>query len=132
LKHFRDRYDSEKGCESIMDTTELTKQRKEVDKLILNAIRLSIMADEQDKVFQYLDMLNFTQSLRLCVKLCNSLQQNTLSNKVSQYLKDKEQRTIIEQSRKKTVPMTAPIEKFDSRQVGGCLNVEEAPKTDLA
>ena len=74
LKHFRDRYDSEKMAENILESSELQKKKKEFDKLILNSIRLCIMADEHDKVFQYIEMLNFTQSLKLCVKLCDSLQ----------------------------------------------------------
>ena len=83
LKDFRDRYDSEKMAENILDASEIQKKKKEFDKLILNSIRLSIMADEHDKVFSYIEMLHFTQSLKLCVKLCSSLQQATLANKVS-------------------------------------------------
>lgn len=76
LKHFRDhRYDSEKMAENILDASEMNKKKKEFDKLILNSIRLSIMAEEQDKVFQYIEMLHFTKSLKLCVKLCYSLKQ---------------------------------------------------------
>jgi hypothetical protein len=97
---------------------------------MLNSIRLCIMNDEHDKVFSYIEMLHFTQSLKLCIKLCGSLQQHTLANKVSQYLKEKEQRTLIEQSHKKVVPQA-----LDSRQVGNCLKepiVQEEPKNDLA
>lgn len=51
LKDFRDRYDSEKMAENILDASEIQKKKKEFDKLILNSIRLCIMADEHDKVF---------------------------------------------------------------------------------
>lgn len=61
LKHFRDhRYDSEKMAENILEASEINKKKKDFDKLILNSIRLSIQAEEHDKVFQYIEMLNFT------------------------------------------------------------------------
>ena len=133
LKHFRDRYDSEKMAENILEPSEMQKKKKEFDKLILNSVRLSIMADEPDKVFQYIEMLHFTQSLKLCVKLCDSLQQRPLANKVSQYLRDREQRTLMEQSSTHKKPV---VEKFDSKQVGNCMSnpviEQEAPKNELA
>ena len=118
-------------AENILDNSEIQKKKKEFDKLMLNSIRLCIMNDEHDKVFSYIEMLHFTQSLKLCIKLCGSLQQATLANKVSQYLKEKEQRALIEHSHKKVMAPT-----FDSRQVGNLLTEptkqEEAPKNDLA
>ena len=73
-KLFRGRNDNERFLsESIMDVKEITQKKKELDKTILNAIRLCIVNDEHDKVFTYLDLLHFTQSIKLSIKLCNSL-----------------------------------------------------------
>jgi hypothetical protein len=61
LKRFRGPYDNERFLtESIMEARQITEKKKELDKLILNAIRLCIVNDEHDKVFTYLDLLNFT------------------------------------------------------------------------
>lgn len=72
LKHFRGRYDSEKVLSaSILEARELTQKKKDFDKLILQSIKLCIDNDEHDKVFTYIEMIHFTASLKLCVKLCN-------------------------------------------------------------
>jgi len=61
LKLFRGRYDNERFLsESIMDAKQIVQKKKELDKHILNAIRLCVVNDEHDKVFTYLDLLNFT------------------------------------------------------------------------
>ena len=52
---------------------EITNKKKELDKIVMQSIRLAILNNEHDKVFQYLDLINFTQSLKLVIKLCNSL-----------------------------------------------------------
>lgn len=71
LKHFRSKYDNEYHLsESIMETSEINTKKKDFDKLILNAIRMCIVSEETEKVFSYMDMLNFSQSLKLVVKLC--------------------------------------------------------------
>jgi len=66
-----------------------------MDKLILNAIRMSIIADENEKVLSYMDMLHFSQSLKLCVRLCQELKSAELAQKVSKYLKDKETKEMF-------------------------------------
>jgi len=44
LKHFRSKYDSEHCLsESVPDAAELSRQKKDIDKFCLNAIRLSII-----------------------------------------------------------------------------------------
>jgi len=43
-----------------MDSTKLTTLKKEIDKLILNAIRLCIISDDHEKVFTFMDMMNFS------------------------------------------------------------------------
>ena len=61
LKHFRSKYDNEYHLSSsIMDATGISSLKKEVDKLLLNAVRQCIIHDEQEKVFQYMDMLYFS------------------------------------------------------------------------
>lgn len=72
LKHFRGRYDTEKVLsQSILEARELNQKKKDFDKLILQSIKLCIDNNEQDKVFSFIEMINFTASLKLCVKLCN-------------------------------------------------------------
>jgi len=81
---FRSKYDNEVYLsESIMDQKQLVMKKKELDKHILNAIRMCIVTEEKERVFSYLDMLNFTQSLKLAVKLCNSLKQNELAQRIN-------------------------------------------------
>jgi hypothetical protein len=43
-----------------MDQTQLINKKKEIDKLLLNAVRMCIMADEHDKVISYMEMMNFS------------------------------------------------------------------------
>lgn len=60
LKHFRSKYDSEYPLsETILTSSELNNKKKEMDKHTLNAIRLSIIADDHERVFAYMDLLNF-------------------------------------------------------------------------
>ena len=74
LKHFRTKYDNEYVLsDSIMSNTEIANKKKEMDKLILNAIRLSIINEDNERVFSYMDMLNFAQSLKIVVSLCDQL-----------------------------------------------------------
>lgn len=47
--------------------------KKEIDKLLLNAIRMCIVSEDQEKVFTYMDLLHFSDTLKICVKLCDSL-----------------------------------------------------------
>ena len=81
--------------EGIPTNTDLNTKKKEMDKILLNVIRKTILEDNPEKVFQYLDMLNFSQSLKLCVKLCEQLNQSELAHKVSQHLQEKEQKDIM-------------------------------------
>lgn len=60
LKHFRTKYDNEHiQTEGIFSKDDLMNKKKEMDKLLINAIRLSIIADDFEKVFSYMDMLYF-------------------------------------------------------------------------
>jgi len=105
LKRFRGHYDNERYLsESILEAKQIVDKKKELDKLILNAIRLCIVNDEHDKVFTYLDLLNFTQSLKLSVKLCNSLQQNTLAQKISQFITEREEKEVLEKQYQRNQP----------------------------
>lgn len=52
LKHFRSKYDNEYHLSSsIMDQAQITSLKKEVDKLLLNAIRVCLVKEEQEKIF---------------------------------------------------------------------------------
>ena len=74
LKLFRSQRDPERVLsESILDAKKVAQQKKELDKHIIQCVRLAIMNDEHDKVFTYLELLNFSQSLKICIRLCNDL-----------------------------------------------------------
>ena len=71
MKHFRSKYDNEFAqSETILDASEIAELKRAMDKEILNAIRLCVLNDEKEKVFDYMDQLHFKQSLTLCVKMC--------------------------------------------------------------
>jgi len=81
-----------------MSLSDVNTKKKEIDKLILESIRICIVNEEQEKVFSYIDQLSFTQSLKYCIKLCESLQAYELSQKVGKYLQEKEQKEILVKS----------------------------------
>jgi len=56
LKHFRSKYDNEFAqSETILDNSEVTELKRAIDKEVLNAIRICIVSDEKEKVFDYMD-----------------------------------------------------------------------------
>jgi len=56
--------------ESIKDQSQIQTEKKEVDKLLLNAIRLCLIKEDFQKLFSYMDMFYFTHSLKLVEKMC--------------------------------------------------------------
>lgn len=61
LKTIRSDVDNERPqSDTILELQEITNKKKELDKLVLQSIRLAIVNDEHEKVFQYLDLINFT------------------------------------------------------------------------
>ena len=79
LRHYRSRYDSERVLsESIFENSDITAKKRELDKLVIENIRVCIMNGEHQKVFTYLTRLNYTQSLTLVVKLCEQLKHHKL------------------------------------------------------
>ena len=84
---------------SILEAKEIILKKKEFDKIILNQVKNCIDSDEHEKIFTYLDLLNFNQSVKLAIKLANAHKQNSLANKISQYVTEKEQRAVLESSR---------------------------------
>lgn len=110
LKNFRGRYESAKILsDNILEAKEITLKKKELDKLTLNLIKTCIVEGHDDKVYSYIDNLCFKQSYKLSIKLCSSLKNNSLANKVAAYIQDKEQRSLIEshQTLAKEVTTTA-------------------------
>jgi hypothetical protein len=96
LKHFRSKFDNEYCLsESVPDGREMAAQKKELDKYCLNAIRLCIVNSDYEKVFGYMDMMHFTQSLKLVVRLCEQLKVPILAQRVSKYLQEKETKEIF-------------------------------------
>lgn len=99
LKHFRSKYDNEyPQTETVCSNGDISNKKKEIDKLLLNSIRILIVNEEYEKVFSYIDQLYFTQSLKICIKLCESLNAMELAMKVGKYLQDKEQKEILMKS----------------------------------
>ena len=105
-----------------MDQKELVQKKRELDKHILNCVRTCILNEEQSKVMTYLDLLHFSQSIKLVVKLCNSLGQHDLARQVSIFISDKEAQEIMQQQYKKTPVAQA----LDSRQVSLCMQMKSA------
>ena len=102
LKHYRSRYDSERVItENIMESSEITNKKRELDKLVIENIRSCIMNDDHQKVFTYLNLLHFSVSLKLVVKLCDQLKQTQLAQQVSKFLDDKQYRESFEAERMK-------------------------------
>lgn len=100
LKHFRGRYEPEKVLSSsILDAKEMIQKKKEFDKTILGHVKLCIENDEHEKIFTYLDLMNFKPSIKLALKLANAYKQNSLASKISQYITEKEQRAVLESTR---------------------------------
>ena len=61
LKTIRTEADNERHqSQSILELQEITNKKKELDKIVMQSIRLAILNNEPDKVFQYLDLINFT------------------------------------------------------------------------
>ena len=61
LKHFRTKYDNEyTQTESIMSSSDIINKKKELDKTILDSVRICIINEEHEKVFSYIDQFSFT------------------------------------------------------------------------
>lgn len=87
LKNFRSKYDNEfQQSESVLDQAAITQKKKEIDKLLLNAARMCIMADDSEKVLSYMEMMNFGQSLKLSLKLCEQLKATETAKKVAKFI----------------------------------------------
>jgi hypothetical protein len=133
-KLFRGSNDNERFLsETILEQKELIEKKKSMDKSLIETIRLAILNDEQDKIFTYLELLNFTASIKIIVKLCNQLNQNMLAQKVSQFIEEKAEKEVLQkQYQHKPANPT-----FDSRQMQMMLNqktkqISEVETTDLS
>ena len=61
LKHFRSKYDNEFAqSETILDANQIIDLKRAMDKECLNAVRLCVMAEEKEKVFDYMDQMHFS------------------------------------------------------------------------
>lgn len=78
-----------------MDKDSIQKEKKEIDKLLIEAIRLSVMKDEAEKVFQYMDMLYFSQSLKVVEKMCEQMKVPDMANKINKFLQAKENKEVF-------------------------------------
>lgn len=78
-----------------MDKDAIQKEKKEIDKLLIEAIRLSVMKDEAEKVFQYMDMLYFSQSLKVVEKMCEQMKVPDMAGKINKFLQAKENKEVF-------------------------------------
>lgn len=110
LKQFRTKIVPEYFLsESIKDPNQLQSEKKEVDKLLLNAIRLCLIKEDFQKVFSYMDMFYFTNSLKLVEKMCEQLKQPELAKKVNLYLSEKENKDLYMQQQKKPTTQSTSV-----------------------
>ena len=133
LKHFRSKYDAEFPIsESILTSNDITNRRKDMDKNTLNAIRLSILNDDHERVFSYLDLLHFSQSLKLCVNLCEQLNAFDLSQKIAKYIADKESREVMLETYKATNKTAANQNSLEQRRMLKTAMTSGGDKPDLS
>ncbi|TNV85001.1 hypothetical protein FGO68_gene11836 [Halteria grandinella] len=134
LKHFRSKYDSDYfQSASILSVTELANKKKEMDKHTLNAIRLSIVNQDEERVFSYMELLNYSQSLKIVIQLCESLNASDLSQKIARFITEKESKDVMLDSYK------AQSSKMHTAQSSGLENrrllktaISSTGKQDLA
>ena len=96
-----------------MDQKQIAELKRDMDKEVIDAIRHCIMADEKEKVFDFMDMLHFSKSLAIVQQLCEKLKQPDMAKKVKKFLDDKQTKEVF----MKQVPQ-------DGRQNGGALNLQ--------
>lgn len=133
FKQFRSKYDNEFILsESILGNNEIINKKKEMDKLILNAIRMAIMQEDHEKVFSYMDMLNFSQSLKICVTLCDQLNAPQLSQKIAKFVQDKEQKDLMLDTYKQTKNTLAERANLENRKMFKAAITSNNEKPDLS
>ena len=125
LKTIRSETDNEgHQSMSILELQDITNKKKELDKIIIKSIHLAILNDEHEKVFQYLDLINFTQSLNLVIRLCDSLKADQLAHRVNMFMNERVTREKHEtQVQQMASKLTA--QRNDSTQVSRCMKINE-------
>jgi hypothetical protein len=103
-----------------------------MDKLTLNAIRLCILNDEHERVFSYMDLLHFSQSLKMCVQLCEQLNAHELSQKIAKFVNDKEQKEVMLETYKATTKANAGQNSLEQRKMLKAAMTNGGEKPDLA
>ena len=98
LRSIRTEADNERHLSaSILEMQEITKKKKEIDKLVLQSINLSIRNGEEEKVLHYIDLLNYTQSLKAVIQLCQQSNADELARRVIMFISEKDTREMHEQ-----------------------------------
>lgn len=88
-----------------------------MDKNTLNAIRLCILNDEHERVFSYMELLHFSQSLKLCVNLCEQLNASDLSQKIAKFITEKEQKDLMLESYKNSQRPQGNVNALENRRM---------------
>jgi hypothetical protein len=118
LKHFRSKYDAEFGLShTILKDNEFVNKKKEMDKLTLGAIRLCIMNNDNERIFSYIELLNFSTSLKLCIQLRDQLNASELSQKIAKLVSEKEQKDLMMETYKSSRPQAALLSGLDNRRM---------------
>lgn len=100
LKDLRSDNDNEKHLSaSILDENAHKALKREEDKALINAMRVSITTDQHEKVFSYFNMLNYGKSMKLAVQLCEKLGQANLASRLNLKINDMETRMRLEQQK---------------------------------
>ena len=125
LRSIRTEADNERHqSASILEMQEITKKKKEIDKLVLQSINLAIRNGDEEKVLHYLDLLNFTVSLKAVIQLCNKSNADQLARRVSMFISEKDTREMHEmQVQQMTSKITS--QRNDSTQVSKLLKINE-------
>ena len=133
LKHFRSKYDAEYPIsESILSAADITSRKRDMDKLTMNAIRLCILNDEHERVFSYMDLLYYSQSLKMCVQLCEQLNAFELSQKIAKFVNDKEQKEMMLETYKATTKTNAGQNSLEQRKMLKTAMTNGGEKPDLS
>jgi hypothetical protein len=66
-----------------------------MDKICVSAIRYCIHHEQVEKVFGYLDMIFFMQSLKVANRLAEQMKNSDLAQKISKFIQDKETKEVF-------------------------------------
>lgn len=78
-----------------------------------------------------MELLNFSQSLKLCIQLCESLNAHELSQKIAKFVSEKEQKDLMIESYKATTSKAA-VSGLENRRLMKAAISSHSEKPDLS